>query len=131
MRSHGNAGSLRTALPFLFQTMVVGYLRGGQCPVVHANGGIVIADRDAGFSRYRKEKRRNLLMEAPCSLKVPRKSAAKGSDCICCIIGRPPFLVVCRSAVRSRPVNEATKRRGDSAANKTRAVGGCSKLVEK
>ena len=86
MRAQGNAGSLRTALPFLFQTMVVGCLRGGQCPVARAVGGIVIAGRDAGGDRYQKEKRRNLLMEAPCSLAPPGTSAAKRSDGICCII---------------------------------------------
>ena len=47
MRVQWNAGSLRTALPFLFQTMVVGCFRGGQCPVTKAVGGIVIAGRDA------------------------------------------------------------------------------------
>ena len=76
MRSQGNAGSLRTVLPFFVQTMVVGCPGGGQCLRTEAVGGIVIAGRDAGaVVRYRKEKRRNLLMEAPCSLKVPGKSA--------------------------------------------------------
>ena len=58
----------------------------GQGPVAEAVGGFVIAGRDAGVSRYRKKKRRNLLMEAPCSLAPPGRSAAKGSNCVCCII---------------------------------------------
>ena len=87
MRAQGNAGSLRTVLPFLVQTMVVGCPGGGQCLRTEAVGGIVIAGRDAvcvGSSRG--EVRRVLLMEAPCSLAPPGTSAAKRSDGICCII---------------------------------------------
>ena len=75
MRAQGNASSLRTVLPFFVQTMVVGCPGGGQCLRTEAVGGIVIAGRDAGGDRYQKKKRRNLLMEAPCSLAPPGTSA--------------------------------------------------------
>ena len=76
MRVQWNAGSQRTVLPFLVQTMVVGCFRGGQCPVVNANGGFVVAGCGAvcvGSSRGGM--RRNLLMEAPCSLTPPGRLA--------------------------------------------------------
>ena len=77
MRLQWNAGSLRTCAAFFIPNDGRRVAYGvGQGPVAEAVGGIVVAGRDAvSVGSSREKVRRNLLMEAPCSLTPPGRSA--------------------------------------------------------